>query len=360
MYQSNIRSAGRCDPSITAPALLSFRILKRMKVQKPGSPEPAQTAAAYRRDRERREPPLVAIVGSTATGKSEIAIQLAEEFNGEIVSADSRQVYRGMDIGTGKVLPEQQGRIPHYLLDVADPTETYTVAQYQTAAVKQIEDIQERGRLPFLVGGTGLYVRAVVDNLRIPPVPPQPKLRAELAKLSLTDLVKRLKAVEPVDYETIELKNRRRVERAIEISEGGGIPVREMRRHGPLLFDTLAIGVVRSEHELRERIERRLEERVKRGMVEEVKRLHEQGVTWEKLEAFGLEYRRIAEYLQGKLTYEQATEQLRQDIIKFSKRQMTWFKRDRAIHWVENDDEAQQLVSEWLVKRAEPGSGSAR
>ncbi len=265
-----------------------------------------------------------------------------------------------MDIGTGKVLAEQQGRIPHYLLDVADPTETYTVAQYQTAAIERITDIQERGRLPFLVGGTGLYVEAVVENLKIPAVPPQPKLRAELEKLSHNELVDRLKAVEPVDYATIDIKNRRRIERAIEISEAGGVPIREMRKRGPALFDTLKIGVTRPGGQLEERIDRRLTERVKRGMVEEVKRLHEQGVSWEKLESFGLEYRRIAEYLQGKLTYEQAMERLRQDIVKFSKRQMTWFKRDPGIHWVTDDDDAQQLVSEWLVARAEPETGGPR
>jgi tRNA dimethylallyltransferase len=318
------------------------------------------SAAAARRDRELRKPPLVAIVGSTATGKSEIAIDLAEEFNGEIVSADSRQVYKGMDIGTGKVLPEQQGRIPHYLLDVANPTDTYTVAQYQRDAIERIEDIQVRGRLPFLVGGTGLYVQAVVDNLQIPAVPPQPKLRKELEKLSHDDLVKRLKAVEPVDYATIDIKNRRRIERAIEISEAGGIPVKDMRKKGPQLFDVLKIGITRPANELEERIDRRLAERVKRGMVEEVKHLHEQGVSWEKLESFGLEYRRIAEYLQGKLSYEEAMKQLGQDIVKFSKRQMTWFKRDKDIHWVSDDDEAQQIVSEWLVDRAEIGSGGMR
>lgn len=314
-----------------------------------------RSAASIRKAREQRKSPLVAIVGPTASGKSEIAIELAEEFNGEIVSADSRQVYRGMDIGTGKVLPEQQGRIPHYLLDVVEPNDTYTVAQFQQAAVEQIKDIQERGRLPFLAGGTGLYVQAVVDNLKIPAVPPQPKLRAALAKLPLADLVKRLKAVEPVDYATIDLKNRRRVERAIEISESGGVPIREMRKRGAELFDTLLIGIVRPSGELETRIGQRLKERVKRGMVEEVKRLHERGVTWEKLESFGLEYRRIAEYLQGKLTYEEAMQQLGQDIIKFSKRQMTWFKRDQRIHWVESNDEAQQLVSEWLVNRAALG-----
>jgi tRNA dimethylallyltransferase len=296
--------------------------------------------------------PLVVIVGPTATGKSEIAIQLAEEFNGEIVSADSRQVYRGMDIGTGKVLAEQQGRIPHHLLDVADPKQTYTLAQFQKAAIAAIEDIQKRGRLPFLVGGTGLYVRAVVDNLRIPAVPPQAKLRQELEKLSLAKLQQRLKEVEPIDFDTIDLKNPRRVIRAIEVSETAGVPFSKLRGSGPTLFDALEIGIRKPDATLRERIETRMKERMDRGLVDEVKHLHQQGVTWAQFEAFGLEYRRVAEYMQGKLTYEQALAKQRQDLFKFAKRQMTWFKKDRRIKWVDDDDGAEELVSDWLVKRA--------
>lgn len=316
-------------------------------------PTTAPAPAPARPKRIEKKPPLVAIVGPTATGKSEIAIDLAEEFNGEIVSADSRQVYRGMDIGTGKVLPDQQGRIPHHLLDVADPTDTYTVAQFKEAAIAAIEDIQQRGRLPFLVGGTGLYIQAVVDNLLIPPVPPQPKLRAELDKLSTEALIKRLKLVEPIDWATIDLKNPRRIIRAIEVSETAGIPVSEMRRKGPQLFDTLIIGIDRPQKTLDERIERRMMERFKRGFIEEVRKLHTEGMSWERLESMGLEYRRIAEYLQGKYSYDRAVELCKQDLIQFAKRQYTWFRRNRSVDWVASDDEAQRLVSDWLVKRTE-------
>ncbi|MSU75874.1 tRNA (adenosine(37)-N6)-dimethylallyltransferase MiaA [Patescibacteria group bacterium] len=316
-------------------------------------PTTATRPQSQRLQRGEIKPPLVAIVGPTATGKSEIAIDLAEEFNGEIVSADSRQVYRGMDIGTGKVLPDQQGRVPHHLLDVADPNDTYTVVQYKDAAIAAIQDIQQRGLLPFLVGGTGLYIQAVIDNLLIPPVPPQPKLRAELDKLSKEDLVKRLKLVEPVDWATIDLQNPRRIIRAIEVSETAGIPISEMRRKGPQLFDTLIVGIDRPKKTLDERIERRMMERFKRGFIEEVRTLHSEGVSWERLETMGLEYRRIAEYLQGKYPYEQAVELCKQDLIQFAKRQYTWFRSNRKVDWVDSDDEAQRLVSDWLVKRTE-------
>lgn len=299
----------------------------------------------------RLKPPLVVIVGPTATGKSEIAIELADEFHGEIISADSRQVYRGMDIGTGKVLADQQARVPHHLLDMVEPTEQFTLAQFQKAARVAITHIQDRGRLPFLVGGTGLYVQAVVDNLKIPPVPPQTKLRAELEKLSLSKLQERLKQADPVGYEAIDQQNPRRLIRAIEVSETTGIPFSKLKSAGPPRFDLLMIGIRKTRDSLQTRLERRFNERLERGMVKEVEKLHHQGVSWEQFEAFGLEYRRLAEYLQGKLTYQEAVEKARADLFKFAKRQMTWFKRDKRIHWVESEDEAEQLVSNWLVDR---------
>lgn len=297
-------------------------------------------------------PPLVAIVGPTASGKSEVAIELAEEFHGEIISADSRQVYKGMDIGTGKVLPQQQARVPHHLLDIAKPTETYTLAEFQRAALTAIHHIHERGLLPFLVGGTGLYVQAIVDNLQIPAVPPQVKLRAALEKLTLPELQQRLQAVDPVGFERIDLKNPRRIIRAIEVSETAGVPFSELRRKGVDRFDTLLIGIKKDPVTLRKRIESRLQSRLERGMVDEVKRLNSEGVSWEQLEAFGLEYRRLAEYLQKKCSYDDAVAQLQRDILNFSKRQMTWFKRDKRIQWVEDENGAEELVSDWLVDRS--------
>ncbi len=298
------------------------------------------------------KPPLAVIVGPTASGKSELAIELAEEFHGEIVSADSRQIYRGMDIGTGKVLAEQRRRVPHHLLDMADPTETYTVAQYQRAALTAVRHIQHRGRLPFLVGGTGLYVQAIVDNLQIPPVAPQAELRAELEKLSLAELRQRLVAADPVGAETVDSQNPRRLIRAIEVSETAGTPWSELQKCGDPCFDTAMIGISKPAAELKERILTRSDERLERGMLEEVKALQARGVSWEQLESFGLEYRRLAEHLQGKLTYQEATERLRQDLLQFAKRQMTWFKRDKRITWVATEDEAEEIVSDWLLARA--------
>ena len=297
------------------------------------------------------KPPLVVIVGPTATGKSEIAIELAEEFNGEIVSADSRQVYRGMDIGTGKVLPEQRNRVPHHLLDMAEPTETYTLAQFQDAALTAIRHIQQRGKLPFLVGGTGLYVQAIVDNLDIPAVEPQPELRAELEKLPIPALRERLKEVDPIGYENIDLNNPRRLIRAIEVSQTAGQPFSELKGAGVPEFDPLMIGIHKRDT-LRQRIEDRMKERYERGMIDEVKRLHDDGVSWEQLESFGLEYRRVAEFLQEKISREEALAKAKQDLWNFAKRQMTWFKKDERIRWVETPDDAEALLSDWLIGRA--------
>lgn len=297
-------------------------------------------------------PPLVAIVGPTTSGKTLLGIELAEEFNGEIVSADSRQVYRGLDIGTAKVAGADRDRIPHHLLDVADPRENYTVAEYQQAALVAIEHIQQRGKLPFLVGGSGLYVRAVTDNLKIPPVPPQAQLRRELASLSLAELIRRLKKVDPVGYKTIDLKNQRRVIRALEVRKVTGRPLSEVQGQGEPCYDVCQIGIRRTPEQLRKAIVESLEKRWRTGLVDEVRVLNEQGVEWERLESFGMAYRRIAEFLQDQLTETDARRLTTEDEFAFAKRQLTWFKKDKRIHWVEAPDESEELISDWLVKRS--------
>ena len=302
---------------------------------------------------DKQLPPVVAIVGPTAAGKSRISIELAEEFHGEIISADSRQVYRHMNIGTAKIHPEQQQRVPHHLLDVAEPTETYTLAQFQKAAFTTIDHIHARGRLPFLVGGTGLYVQSVIDNLEIPAIPPQEKLREELGTLSLPQLRERLKAGDPVGYLNIDLNNPRRIIRAIEVTETAGVPFSKIKKAGKPKYDPLLLGITKTKDSLDKRIADRMKERMEAGMCEEVQALHdEHGVTWDQLEAFGLEYRRIAQYLQGAFSYDEMVEKLTRDITNFAKRQMTWFKRDKRIHWVENENEAESVLSDWLVNRA--------
>lgn len=300
-----------------------------------------------------RKPPLVVVVGPTASGKTALSIELAEEFHGEVVSADSRQVYRGMDIGTAKASPEELARVPHHLIDVAKPTDTLTLAEYKARADRAIQHIQDRGLLPFLVGGTGLYVRSVVDNLAIPAVPPQPELRAELEKLSLDRLAKRLKAVDPAAYETVDRKNPRRLVRAIEVSETEGVSMERLKGASEPRYDTLLIGLKTDPGTLELRIRRRLDEWLERGLLDEIRRLHdEERVPWERLYDFGLHYRSFAEHLQGKISFDEAKKRGLIELAKYAKRQLTWFKRDRRIHWISDEDHAGVLVSDWLIARA--------
>lgn len=303
------------------------------------------------------KPPLVAIVGPTASGKTEVSIELAEEFHGEIVSADSRQVYRGMDVGTNKATTADRARVPHHLLDMVPPTETYTLAEFQQAARAAIEHILVRGRLPFLVGGTGLYIQSIVDNLQIPKVPPQKKLREELAKLSLPELQERFKLADPVGYANIDTKNPRRLIRAIEVSETAGRPFSSLKRIGDSPYDTFMVGINRPPEILHRRIAAQVRWRLNNGMIEEVDRLHTEGVSWDQFETFGLEYRRVAEHLQGNLNREELVEACMKDLRGFAKRQLTWFKRDQRIKWIETEDDAEGVVSDWLSART---TGRAR
>ncbi|MCD5396106.1 MAG: tRNA (adenosine(37)-N6)-dimethylallyltransferase MiaA [Candidatus Pacebacteria bacterium] len=289
---------------------------------------------------------LVVIVGPNASGKSDLAVKLAKKFNGEIVSADSRQVYKGMDVGTGKITKEEMQRIPHYLLDVASPKTRFSVAQYQKKAISAIKKIQRKGKLPILCGGTGFYIQAVVDGIIFPKVKPDWKLRENLEKKSEDELYKMLKKLDPDRAKTIEKKNKRRLIRAIEIVLKTGKPVPELKRKQ--LFDVLIIGIKRDKQELKERIRKRLLKRLKQGMIEEVKKLKESGVSWKRLDEFGLEYRWIARYLQKKIPYKEMVEKLQKDIENYAKRQLTWFKRDKRIHWVRNYKEAEKIVKEFL------------
>ncbi|MDP9211731.1 MAG: tRNA (adenosine(37)-N6)-dimethylallyltransferase MiaA [bacterium] len=298
-----------------------------------------------------KKPPLVVIVGPTASGKSSLAIELAEEFHGEIVSADSRQVYRGMDIGTAKVLPEEQARVRHHLLDIAHPKQPITLAEYQARAFTAIGHILERGLLPLLVGGTGLYVQAVVENLRIPEVPPQPGLRARLETLDTAALAARLEAADPESAGTIDRHNRLRLIRAIEVTETAGTPISQLQARDEPRYAALKIGIRLDGEILRSRITERLDDWLRRGLAEEIIRLHKEGLSWAQIESFGLHYRSFAKHLQGELTFEEARTDAVRELVRYTKRQMTWFKRDEAIRWVGSEDEAQTLVSGWLGGR---------
>ena len=288
-------------------------------------------------EHERLLPRLVAVVGTTASGKSDLGIQLALRLGGEVISADSRQVYRGLDLGSGKVSPAERALVPHHLLDVADVRERFTVAQYQALALAAIEDIAGRGRVPILVGGTGLYVRAVIDNPSFPPAPPDPALRAELEARPLADLVADLRRLDPEGAATIDLKNPRRVVRALEVTLATGRPFSAQQRHGQPRVSALQLGLAPPRDELRRRIDARVDARLaaRPSMLDEVRGLLEAGVPAERLLELGLEYRFLTRHLLGEIDYETMVRDLTTAIHQFAKRQLTWFRRDPRIHWLD-------------------------
>jgi len=280
-------------------------------------------------------PKIVVILGPTACGKSGLGVILAKRFAGEIVSADSRQVYRGLDLGTGKITAREMDGVPHHLLDVIRPGEPYSAARFQREAYEAIDGILARGRLPFLVGGTGLYVRAVSEGYVFRQGAPDPALRGRLEAMSTQALQERLAAAGVALDEDCR-NNRPRLIRLIEKRESGGDPRAENPR-APR-YQTLSLGVSYPRELLYQRINTRLRRRLDAGMVEEVARLREQGVTDAFLEGLGLEYRYITYFLQGRLSSEEELEEkLGQAIRRFAKRQVTWFKKDRDVHWLDMD-----------------------
>ena len=300
---------------------------------------------------DEQNPNLIVVLGPTASGKSALGIALAQRFQGEIVSADSRQVYRGMDIGTAKVTREERARIPHYLIDVADPREVYSVAQFQRQAIAAISDILARGKLPFLVGGSPHYIFAVVDPLDIPRVPPQPELRKELETRPLSELVALLQELDPQSAATIDPKNTRRVIRALEVCLVTGKPISEQRGVAAPLYRSLMFGIDWPRNVLYARIDARVDERMRSGMVQEVRDLLDAGVSFERLEALGLEYRFIGRLLRGEFTSEsEMVQRLKYAIHDFTRRQLSWFRKDKRIVWLEGNEleQAQKEVAKFL------------
>jgi len=272
---------------------------------------------------------VIIICGPTATGKSDYAVRLSKELaaNGigsEIISADSRQIYRGLDIGSGKITPKEMQSVPHHLLDVASPKRTFNVAQYKKLADKAIKDIIGKNKIPIIVGGTGFYIDAVVFDQELPNVPPNKVLREELEKLSLDELRQKLQLLDIERYESIDIHNRVRMIRAIEIAITlGKVPVLSRKAKHTVEWIYLDF----PDDELKQRIHDRLLKRMKDGMVKEVGQLHATGLSWKRLETFGLEYRFIALYLQSKISQEDMLAQLETAIWQYAKRQRTWFKK---------------------------------
>ncbi|MBU4204834.1 tRNA (adenosine(37)-N6)-dimethylallyltransferase MiaA [Patescibacteria group bacterium] len=303
---------------------------------------------------------IVVILGPTSSGKTDLSIKLALRLNSgqakkkfgingaEIVSADSRQVYKGMDIGTGKITKKEMQGIPHYLLGVVSPKKRFDVAQFKELANKAIDKIFKKNKIPFIVGGTGFYIQAIVDGISIPEVKPDWKLRKKLEKKTLSELYKMLQKLDPRRAMDIDKNNPRRLIRALEIVLKSKSPIPPLRPKNPN-FKALFLGVKRDKKELKKLIEKRLLKRLEAGMIDEVKKLHRSGVSWKRLEEFGLEYRFVAQYLQNKLKYDEMVSRLQKEIEHYAKRQMTWFKRDKRIKWVKNSQEVEKLVRGFLL-----------
>ncbi|MES2953124.1 MAG: tRNA (adenosine(37)-N6)-dimethylallyltransferase MiaA [Patescibacteria group bacterium] len=288
---------------------------------------------------------VIVIVGPTASGKSALAVSLARALDGEIVSADSRQVYRNLDIGTGKIRPEEMQGIPHHLIDIAEPASQYTVNDYTRDARVAIEGIQKRGKLPIVCGGTGYYIDALIDGISIPEVPPNPELRTRLTEKTTIELYEMLCTKDPRRAANIDPNNPRRLVRALEIAEAlGAVPEARLTKTP---YEPLFIGISLPPEELKKKIEKRLGERLLEGMIEEVQGLHDTvGLSWERLDLFGLEYRFIAQYLQGILTKAEMQKELFLAICDYAKKQRTWFRRNKRIHWVQSPEEASLVVKQ--------------
>jgi tRNA dimethylallyltransferase len=322
---------------------------------------------------------ILIILGPTSSGKSDIAIKLAKKFNGEIISADSRQIFRGMDIGTGKITRDKKslalrnsescarGRkkpsfdsreayysqgVPHYMIDIISPCTDFNVAKFKKKAEKIIGDILKRGKLPIICGGTGFWIQAIADDVNFPEVKPDWQLREKLEKYSTEKLFLMLKKLDSSRTKTIDAKNKVRLIRAIEICKKiGRVPsikntkcqLRNTR------YQALQIGLNLSREKLYENIEKRVLSRFKQGMIEEVKNLHsKQKLSWKKIQSFGLAYFWIPLYLQNKITKKELFEKVIQVEKNYAKRQMTWFKRDKQIKWLENYMKIEKAAKNFL------------
>jgi len=298
---------------------------------------------------------IIVILGPTSSGKSDVAISLAQKFNGEIISADSRQIYRGMDIGTGKITKSEQKMAKHYGIDIISPKTEYNSAKFKKYTDKIIKDILARGKLPIICGGTGFWIKALVDNVVYPEVAPDWKLREKLNKKSTEELFKTLQKLDPQRAKNIDAKNPVRLIRAIEICKTlGSVPKPIQGSTLGILkvepWEFLQIGIKNPKEKLNERIRLRLQKRFSAGMISEVKNLHfEKKISWKRLESFGLGYSLIPKYLRGEISSkENLFEQIYLSEKNYAKRQMTWFSKDKRIIWLDKYKDIQKEVSKFL------------
>lgn len=293
--------------------------------------------------------PIIVIVGPTASGKSDLAVAVAQAVGAEIISADSRQVYRGMDIGTGKIAAKEMQGVPHHLLDVENPKIEYNVSHFLRDCTATIDEIRSRGKRVVICGGTTFWIEALLLGLSLPPVAPDKAFREKWGERSKSELLAYLKRLDPERAKTVDANNRLRILRALEIARALGKVPQFTNNRQPTTDDFLVIGLNPPVEELNAKIRTRLKARMKAGMLDEVKRLNLAGVSYERLESFGLEYRALARHLQNKMTLDEVNETLPYDIIHYAKRQRSSLrrleKRGVTIHWIKDASEALKLVA---------------
>lgn len=305
--------------------------------------------------------PLIVIVGPTAVGKTEVGIRVAEKIGGEIISGDSMQIYRHMDIGTAKPTPEEMGGIPHYMMDIMNPDENFSVAMFQQEVDQYIRHISAKGKLPLLVGGTGLYVRSVLDHYDFSPPGEAPEIRERFLRLSEEKgnqhLVDLLKEVDPASAERIHLNDTRRLVRALEVYHSLGRPITEFQYNTeemPPKYDFLYYGLTMERQLLYQRIEQRIDQMVAKGLVDEVKNLLQMGFSLQNTSMQAIGYKEIVDHLKGLYSLDEAIELIKRNTRRFAKRQLTWFRRDQRINWkiVDNCHSLEEIAVE-IVRQVE-------
>lgn len=290
------------------------------------------------------QPKVIALVGPTSSGKTALGVFLAQKLGGEIISADSRQVYRGLDIGTGKVTKKEMAGVPHHLLDIVSPKTIFNASDFVHTGEKALQKIISQNKLPLVVGGTGYYVDALLGRIVLPEVAPNDALREKLEKKTTEQLFALLQKKDPARAKTIEPEHRRRLLRALEIAEAlGANPTPSAVKK----YDVLWLGIAVPQATLEKRIRERLLARIQQGMVAEAVRLHNQGLSYKRMETLGLEYRSLARLLQKQITKEEFVVELERAIQHYAKRQARWFKRNPGIKWVKNKIEALRLSKEF-------------
>jgi len=339
-YRRNQNSSSQRVLKFFAKNLLRFRLVS---LQSPFDKTILISSVTYMLSNK-----IIVILGQTATGKSDFAVEIAKQINGEIISADSRQVYKGMNLGTGKITKKEMQKVPHYLLDVSSPKKVFSVSDFQKKATKKIKETLKRNKIPIICGGTGFYIDAIVNGVIFPEVLPNKKLREKLYPKSTIALFGYLQKLDPERAKTIDQNNKVRLIRAIEIAKAlGKVPPLKSNQNPVVTnsamaefvtiskYQVLKIGLTLPAEILKERIKIRLLSRIKKGMIKEVENLHENGISWKRMYSFGLEYRYVSLYLQGKMTKNEMIEKIKTETWHYAKRQKTWFKRDLNTIWID-------------------------